>query len=268
MDDIIYTMKKFPAFPNFIPLLLALTLLFAAVPTALGQALVSPTPDFDGNIYYMVQGNDTCLSISLKMGVEIETLRQLNDLDIDCSLIADTRLLLGRVLTATPTSGPTPTPTPVLPTPTPYDGNASVCIYLFDDLNGNSTVQGGENGIAGGAVSVTKRDGVENFTGLTTGIEDLCFPEVPEGRYVISIALPNEYNPTTAMNYEMEINAGDRVQVNFGAQKQAVLEQKLQSEAQQAITETRSPLLGIVGGGLIVLAIGVAILYGVISRRD
>ena len=129
-------------------------------------------------------------------------------------------------------------------TPTPYDGNASVCIYLFDDLNGNSTVQGGENGIAGGAVSVTKRDGVENFTGLTTGIEDLCFPEVPEGRYVISIALPNEYNPTTAMNYEMEINAGDRVQVNFGAQKQAVLEQKLQSEAQQAITETRSPLLG------------------------
>ena len=74
MDDIIYTMKKFPAFPNFIPLLLALTLLFAAVPTALGQALVSPTPDFDGNIYYMVQGNDTCLSISLKMGVEIETL--------------------------------------------------------------------------------------------------------------------------------------------------------------------------------------------------
>ena len=46
------------------------------------------------------------------------------------------------------------------------------------------------------------------------------------------------------MNYEMEIKAGDRVQVNFGAQKQAVLEQKLQSEAQQAITETRSPLLG------------------------
>ena len=70
------------------------------------------------------------------------------------------------------------------------------------------------------------------------------------------------------MNYEMEINAGDRVQVNFGAQKQAVLEQKLQSEAQQAITETRSPLLGIIGGGLIALAIGVAVLYGVISRRD
>ena len=123
--DIISVMKKLSAFPNFIPLLLALALLITVVPSVHGQAIVSPTPDFDGNIYYMVQGNDTCLSISLKMGIEIETLRQLNDLDIDCSLIADTRLLLGRVLTATPTSGPTPTPTPVLPTPTPYDGNAS-----------------------------------------------------------------------------------------------------------------------------------------------
>ena len=140
-------MKKLSAFPDFIPLLLALALLITVVPSVHGQAIVSPTPDFDGNIYYMVQGNDTYLSISLKMGIEIETLRQLNDLDVDCSLIADTRLLLGRILTATPTSGPTPTPTLVLPTPTPYDGNASVCIYLFDDLNGNSTVQGGENRI-------------------------------------------------------------------------------------------------------------------------
>ena len=261
-------MKKLSAFPNFIPLLLALALLITVVPSVHGQAIVSPTPDFDGNIYYMVQGNDTCLSISLKMGIEIETLRQLNDLDVDCSLIADTRLLLGRILTATPTSGPTPTPTLVLPTPTPYDGNASVCIYLFDDLNGNSTVQGGENGIAGGAVSVTKRDGVENFTGLTTGIEDLCFPEVPEGRYVISIALPNEYNPTTAMNFELEVKAGDVIQVNFGAQKQASLEQRIQSEEQAALSQTRSPLLAILGGGLILGAVALGIVYWIAQRRN
>lgn len=242
--------------------------LFLSLGTARAQVLVSATPDYDGNIYYTVQANDTCLSISLKMGIDIDSLRQLNDLDVDCSLIADTRLLLGRVLTPTPTIGPSPTPTPILPTPTPYDGNASVCIMLFDDLNGNSTVQGNERGVAGGAVSVTKRNGTENFTGLTTGFENLCFPEVPEGTYVISVALPNDYNPTTAMNNEIEIKAGDIIQVNFGAQKQAVLEQKLQSEAQQALSETRSPIIAFLGGGLILAAIALAIVYSVLQRRD
>lgn len=234
---------------------------------AVAQAIVSPTPDFDGNIYYTVQGNDTCLSISLKMGIDIDTLRELNNLDVNCSLIADTRLLLGRILTPTPTLGPSPTPTEVLPTPTPYDGNASVCIFLFDDLNGNSTVQPGEIGIAGGAVNVTKRSGSESFSGLTTGIEDLCFPEVPEGQYIISIALPNEYNPTTAMNYPIEIVAGDKVQVNFGAQKQAALEQKIYTSEQQQGSETRSPLLAIVGIGLMLLGIGVTVVFGIFRNR-
>lgn len=232
------------------------------------QGLASPTPDFDGNILYTVQGNDTCLSISLRMSVDIETLRQLNNLDVNCSLVAGTQILLGRILTPTPTLGPSPTPTVALPTPTLYNGNASVCIFLFDDLNGNSTVQSGESGIPGGAVSLTKRNGVENFTGLTTGIEDLCFPEVPEGDYVVSIALPNEYNPTTAMNFELEVKAGDVIQVNFGAQKQASLEQRIQSEEQAALSQTRSPLLAILGGGLILGAVALGIVYWIAQRRN
>lgn len=70
------------------------------------------------------------------------------------------------------------------------------------------------------------------------------------------------------MNNEIEIKAGDIIQVNFGAQKQAVLEQKLQSEAQQALSETRSPIIAFLGGGLILAAIALAIVYSVLQRRD
>lgn len=229
------------------------------------QALVSPTPNLDGNILYTVTEMDTCLSISLRMGIDIDTIRTLNDLDVNCTLIAGTQILLGRVVTATPTAGPSPTPTPILPTPTPYDGTAELCIYLFEDVNGNSIAEETETGIAGGALSVTKRGGTENFTGLTTGIDLLCFPEVPEGDYNISIAPPNEYNPTTNMNYSITIKAGDTTQVNFGAQKQAAFEDAIVEETAQA---QKSPMLAVLGIGMIAAGIIIVVIFGILKRRD
>ncbi len=248
-------------------IVLVLILCLAAVVKAAPeqQALTSPTPDYDGNILYTVSEMDTCLSISLKMGVDIETLRTLNNLDVNCTLIAGTRILLGRVLTATPTAGPSPTPTLVLPTPTPYNGSAELCIYLFEDINGNAKAEETERGIAGGAVSVTKRGGTENFTGLTTGVDLLCFPEVPEGDYNISIAPPNEFNPTTNMNYALKVQAGDTTQVNFGAQKQAAFEDAVVVQTQQT---RKSPLLAIAGMGLIGVGIVIVVIFGILRRRD
>lgn len=229
------------------------------------QMLTSPTPNLDGNILYTVTQNDTCLSISLRMGIDIETIRQMNNLDVNCTLIVGEQISLGRVVTATPTAGPSPTPSPILPTSTLYNGNAELCIRLFDDINGNGTAEETERDIAGGAVSVTKRGGMENFTGLTTGIDLLCFPEVPEGDYNISVAPPNEYNATTNMNYAIEIKAGDTVQVNFGSQKQAAFE-KIEVAAEP--TSRRSPLLAIAGIGLMVAGLAVVVIFGILKRRD
>ncbi len=228
------------------------------------QTLASPTPDLDGRILYTVTDNDTCLSVSLKMGVEIDTIRNLNNLDENCTLISGTQILLGIYSTPTPTAGPSPTPTEVLPTPTPFNGNASLCIYLFEDMNGNATAESTERGIGGGAVSVTKRSGSENFTGLTTGIDLLCFPEVPEGEYNISVAPPSEYNATTNMNYPILIKAGDTTQVNFGAQKQAAFE-----DTGTTVEGTRrSPLMAILGIGLMVCGAAIVVIFGIIKRRS
>ncbi len=230
-----------------------------------GQAIQSPTPDLDGNIFYIIKSNDSCMSISLTMGIDLETLRQLNNLDEECTLIAGTRLLLGRYETPTPTPGPSPTPTPITPTPTPYNGYGQVCVYLFEDVDGDGIVAETEYGISGGAVSITKRNGADNFTGLTmAGNDRLCFPEVPEGDYNISIAPPTDYNPTTNMNYALTVKAGDNTLVNFGAQKSSQLE-----EADIEVDTTpKSPILMALGIGLILGGLVIVFIFGILKRNE
>ena len=249
---------------RFMILLLMGLVLSALFCPALGQAILTPTPDPEGNIYYIIKENDSCMTISLTMGIDLQTLRQLNNLDEQCSLIVGTRLLLGRYETPTPTPGPSPTPTPITPTPTPYNGYGQVCVYLFEDENGDGIVGEFELGVTGGAVSVTKRNGSDNFTGLTAGNDLLCFPEVPEGDYNISVAPPTDFNPTTNMNYALTVKAGDNTQINFGAQKSSVLE----NQETQVETVNKSPMLALIGGGLIVAGLVLVVIFGIFKRNE
>ena len=238
-------------------LILTALLLSALVSAVSGQAILTPTPDPDGNIYYIIKNNDSCMTISLTMGIDLQTLRQLNNLDEQCTLIVGTRLLLGRYETPTPTPGPSPTPTP-------YNGYGQVCVYLFEDENGDGIVGEYEFGVTGGAVSITKRTGFDNFTGLTAGNDLLCFPEVPEGDYNISVAPPADYNPTTNMNYALTVKAGDNTQINFGAQKSSALE----SAETEVVTENKSPIMAFIGGGLILGGLVIAFVFGVLKRNQ
>ena len=109
--------------------------------------------------------------------------------------------------------------------------------------------------LAGGAVSLTNRLNTINETGTTadTG-ESLCFADIPEGDYNISVAPPEGYNPTTTMNYPLTLKAGDRSTLDFGAQ--------VSSQAQPAEAEAagngggRSPLLAILGVLFVLAGIG------------
>ena len=245
-------------------LLLSGVLLCCVCGAVSAQAILTPTPDIDGNMFYIIKENDSCLSISLTMGIDMQTLRELNNLDEDCNLVVGTRLLLGRYETPTPTPGPSPTPTPITPTPTPYNGYGQVCVYLFEDVNGDGIVDETEYGIIGGAVSLTKRVGTDSFTGLSLGENLLCFDEVPEGEYNISVAPPTGYNPTTNMNYSLTVKPGDNTQVNFGAQKSGAIEDV--NNASNA--GSRSPLLMIAGLGLIFAGLIVVILFGVMRHNN
>ena len=215
----------------------------------------TPTPGADGRIIYVVKTEDSCLSISLLTGVDITQLQLLNNLDEECFLSEGQQLLLGIVEEVQPTAGPSPTPTQSPPTPTPFNGNGEICVYLFDDVNGNAMAEESETGIVGGAISITDHQGQISKTKNTVSDELACFEDLPEGEYNISVAPPEGYNPTTTMNYPLTLNAGDYSIIDFGAQISS------QSDAPIEETNERSPVLGILGGVMLLAGAGLGIYF-------
>ncbi len=222
-----------------------LILIIIMIPTTasapIPQAVIStPTPQADGQIIYIVKENDTCISIALLMGISEQELRELNNLEgDDCDF-----LWVGQELLVGIKEEDTPVPTTEVttaPTPTPFKGNGSICIYLFNDENGNALAEETEQPLAGGAVSVTDRLNTINLTGTTDASGDsICFSEIPEGDYNISVAIPEGYNPTTVMNYAIEIGAGEISTIDFGAQPGSGLHPAFSEES-------TSPLLLVLG---------------------
>lgn len=189
--------------------------------------IYTPTAEENGNIYYIVKSGDTCESIALLNNISLDTLRSLNQLNLDdCStLTIGRKLLLGTVPTAVVTAGPSPTPTSLLPTPMPEVGKGSICVLLFLDTNGNAMVDGEETSLAGGEVSVSSKAGDFAKTASTTGDGNpVCFEEINAGEYTISVAIPEGYNATTDQNYTDQLKAGDVSTVNFGAQQSSALD--------------------------------------------
>jgi hypothetical protein len=136
-------------------------------------------------------------------------------------------------------------------------------VILFNDVNGNAVAEEGEAAIAGGAVSITDRLGRVSLSGQSNASfdEPTCFPEMPEGDYNVSMAVPEGYNPTTRMNYALALKAGDSSTLDFGAQLNS---QALPTPVAEG---GRSPLMGILGIAVVLAGIGLGIYARMNSRR-
>jgi LysM repeat protein len=229
-----------------------------AAPPSQMTPFPTPTPGPDGRIIYTVQANDTLLRISLISGVSIDEIRGLNNLMSD-NISVGQPLLLGLggpvILTATP--GPSPTATEAIPTPTKEPGSGIICILLYNDQNGNSIRETDEVSIPGGAINLNNNLGSVSFTNETVVSEEpQCYNDLPEGDYTISVAVPEGYNATTNTTYVLSLKAGDETYLDFGAQINSVSE----PESPVPTTENgKSPLLGIIGGVLLVLGVGLGV---------
>jgi hypothetical protein len=230
----------------------------SAAPRA--QGFLTATPGPDGRILYIVVEGDSCLQVALLHNITVPQLRQLNTrLDQDCNLTIGQQLVVGLVSTA-PTAGPAPTLPPPTPTSTPIDGTTIVCVLLFDDVNGDALRQETEFGIDGGAVSLTNINGSYAETKNTVSTFDpdslepdrACFEDVPQGEYNVSMAVPDNFNPTMVLSYRLTVKAGDQASIDFGAQSKTV------TASQPAETEAggRSPILGIFGFLLLLAGAG------------
>ena len=226
----------------------------------------TPTASENGNIYYTVRENETCESIAFLTGVDIGVLRDLNDLDLDqCRFLqVGQLLLLGTVPTPIITSGPSPTPTSSLPTPIPPKGTGTICVYLYNDINGNAMAETDEitnTGLAGGEVSVSNKTGDFTRTGTTLGDGNaICFEDAPEDEYTISVAIPDGYNPTANQNYTVNLKAGDTATVNFSAQASSTIID-VTNEGNSSV------FLAVIGGLIILAGIGLAFYVKLLRKR-
>jgi hypothetical protein len=228
------------------------------------QQFATNTPLPDGRITYKVQPGDNCAQIGLFYSISLEQLRELNqNINADCSnLIPGQELLVGTggpAAAASNTPGPAPTAGPPTLTPTPFAGTTEICVLLFDDLNGDAMRQADEPAIAGGAISVTETNGKYSKTLETatnsdpTAYAGTCFSDVPEGKYNIGAAIPDNYNPTVNLTYALDVKAGERDFVDFGAQSR---ETTAVRPASPDTSPGTSPLLGFFGGLLLLGGLG------------
>ena len=230
------------------------------------QTFITPTPGADGRIIFIVQEGQNCSIISNLTGIPISQLRSLNQLNDSCILNIGQELVIGIYQPPGPSATPTsniPTPTPLPPSPTPSQPDATVCVMLYDDVNGDALHQDTEATIANGAISVTGTSGqYSQTTNTTTSVDPVCFEKIIQGTYNISVAAPDGYNPTTQQNYTLEIKSGEQIYVDFGAQ--------LAGAAKPSGTTNpaaSSNLLGVAGGVLILIALGLGVYAWLVYGR-
>jgi LysM repeat protein len=281
---------------SFLGIVLLLILVTLAVPTMAAPApqytaIASPTPGPDGRIIYIVQEGDTLWRISAITGISLDELRRLNNLTAEDIIQPGERLLLGLggPSEIPPTEGPPPTPTSDLPTATPMIGTGILCISVFVDVNGDAIRQEEELDLEGSAISISNRTGSVSlsqdasgglvprcYEDIELGIYDIpgsraecisivqCALELDQGLYNISVAIPEGYNATTSMNHIQDLEAGFQTFLDFGAQtnSETAAEVSVIPEGGQQ----RSPLLAIIGIGLLVVGIGLGVAAFIIRK--
>jgi len=259
-------------------LLMTTNLPAQASPVAQLTVFPTPTPGPDGKIIYIVQTGDTLWRISAITNVSIEQLRTLNKLGPDDPIKPGDKLVIGFAgpSAVEPTPGASPTPPPQLPTGSAQPGWGVLCILLYNDLNGDALRQEEEPSIPEGAISVGDRLGKVSLTADTPsgGVTDeffptpeelgyTCFEELPEGEYNVTVAVPEGYNPTTILNQIVNLFAGDETYLAFGAQANI---ETLEETAIIPESPRKSPVLGLLGGLMLLLGVGLG-LYAAVLRR-
>ena len=231
----------------------------------------TPTADVDGKIFYVVQEGDTLWRISAITGVSIDQLRALNKLGLDQAIVPGQKLLIGMGGPASATQLPgglQPTQTALAPTDTPLPGWGILCILLYDDKNGDAVRQLDEPAISGGAVSLSNASGSFSKTGETTSsVPGVCFEEVPEGEYTVSVALPEGYNPTTYTSNSVTVLPGGQSKMSFGAQPNLQKAEEIRVIPSPSTPPSKkSPILGYIGGAVLLVGLGLGV-YAALLRR-
>ena len=204
--------------------LLLLALLAANLPYTQAQDSPTPTPDAEGNIFVIVQPNDSLWAIAARAGIPLAELLALNNLTETSIIAPGDRLLIGRVEpAATPTeNAPPPSPTATRPPPPPTatavpPPPTAICLKAFADLNRDGQHNAGEPFKASVAFTIfTNQAVIGNY--VTDGIsEPHCLENLTPGDYNITRSIGQGETLTTQGDWTISLAPGNVVELAFGS---------------------------------------------------
>ena len=145
-------------------------------------------------------------------------------------------------------------------------GQASVCVSIYSDLDGNGMPDEGETPVEGGEIilfDVYAGNAMGDY--MTNGNEPFSFEDLPQSRYRVSVTLPVGWTPTTRQDWEFLLPTERTVQLEFGAQHAL-------ADSQMSIPYDEPPLwliivLAIVSAATPIFALASLILNILILRR-
>jgi hypothetical protein len=202
---------------------LFLLLILSFSSAALAQDSPTSTPDAEGNIFVVVQPNDSLWAIAARAGIPLAELLALNNLT-EASIIAPGDLLLiGRVdppATATQSVPPSPTATRPPPPPTATavpPPPTTICLKAFADLNRDGQHNAGEPFKAAVAFTIyTQQAIVGNY--VTDGVsEPYCLENLAPGDYNITRSIGQGETLTTQGEWTISLAPGNVVELAFGS---------------------------------------------------
>jgi len=252
---------------SLIPILLALWLFYWPA-YSLAQDAPTSTPDPEGNIYYVVQPNDSLWSIAARSGIRLQELLDLNDIEEDSVVNPGDQLLIGRVIpTETPTPDiPIPTLPPPVPTETPIPLRTAICMTAFDDSNRDGKLNAGESLLAGVAFTVFN-DQIVVANYITDAVsEPYCLEPLEAGTYHVTRSITQNEVLTTQGDWAMTLIEGSELNLAFGSYRQEesvgdnTLDVDAQFETRMAGTPVATPTAVVQGNDRLIAGIPLMII--------
>jgi LysM repeat protein len=204
--------------------LLLLALLLSYPHTGLAQQPPTHTPDAEGNIYVVVQPNDSLWSIAANAGISMQALLDLNDLTEASIIIPGQLLLIGQAAPPETPLSPTPTPTPWITKPPPPPTatavpppRTAICLKAFSDVNRNGSHDPGEP--FRGAVAFTvfnEQEVIGNYVSDGSS-KPFCLEGLEPGEYQITRSVSQNETLTTEGNWTIVLAQGNVVELAFGS---------------------------------------------------
>lgn len=270
------------------------------VALAIGGALLLAQPEDDTDIFHTVDAGDTLISIAFAYGVSLDQLLSLNDMHPEALLQIGQRLLVIRApqfaddadaieesieadaadrvaedeteaeaaIGGNVERGDLP-PAPVIaadaPMRDPADISPQLCFGVFLDDNQNGMRDAGEASLPAAAIRLLDTQDVEQLRYTTDGAaQPSCERGLQRKQYILEGSPPPGFGLTSASRLRLDLSAGGRVLVEFGA-KQGLEAlptpppERSTSEAERASAAPRSLLREL--SGVFVLGLAVFVFF-------